>query len=1008
MKPKLILPLYFLVVLLIVLLFNCKKDRVKVTPEVKIVPVTNITAISATSGGMVNDDGGAPVTDRGVCWSTAKEPTTKDSKTSDGNGNGNYTSTITELLPGTNYTIIAYATNEVGTGYSSQLSFTTLALAPVVTTTALTSVTATSAISGGNITNDGGSLIVERGICWSTNLSPTISDSKTSDATGLGIFISEAKGLTPGLTYFFRAYATNSVGTAYGNQVSTTTNAVLPTITTTATSDITSSSARSGGNITNNGGAGITSSGVCWSTNPTPTISDSKTTDGTVTGVFMSALSGLVAGATYYIRAYATNSIGTAYGNQVTLTISAVLPTISTTAAFNVTSSSALSGGNITNNGGATITSSGICWSTSENPTISNSKSSDGTLTGVYASSMSGLVPGTTYYIRSYATNNIGTAYGNQVTLTISAVLPTISTTAASNVTSSSALSGGNITNNGGATISSSGVCWSTTTNPTIGNSKSSEVTLTGVFTSSLSGLIPGEVYYIRAYATNSIGTAYGNEISFTTTAPSLYNNSEWIIDKNNEYQIIGLHTNGSKLGIQTNPLNSSELIAIYQKTPASPSIYIKLDSELLPRQIYMDGNILLLDNFTPTTVDIAIIRPSNSIEILRKISSPDLASLKKFKKSGLMDFDIFSPKSLAYAGFGIKTAICIIDIALIYASAGTFGPFLITKTALDCGSSLIGLITINFNQELETDKIYQSSLYAGQALNAIGCTMLKPLSCLSYVIGEIKELKKEADNRLQISNEYLKKAAEAFSYNSSLPIVVTIPVGTNKTGTSAISGISVLDNGGLNITTKGICWSTLPSPTINNNKTIGSAGNSTEQFSMNNLTPATKYYVRAYATNSQGTAYGNQEEFVTMGWILIQEEIPLSGHETCTYIGDDGKSHSYETYGQKSISLKGEIVVGLDKTTLTITEQKYPDMTFTSSIPIECKLQINGNSVMLSYYYAENGRGSLKYDIIGQMNAEKTEINGIGTYSEIFSPLDGCTGFTNTGSGKCKILIPH
>jgi len=184
---------------------------------------------------------------------------------------------------------------------------------PTLTTTSVGSITTTSATAGGNITVDGGASVTGRGVCWATTTEPTITNSKTSDGTGIGSFSSSLTGLNPGMTYFIRAYATNSAGTAYGNEFSFTTTANLSTITTTAITAITSSSATSGGNITIDGGGTITARGVCWSTTTGPTISNTKTTDGAGIGSFVSSLTALAPGTKYYVKAYATNSAGTAY-----------------------------------------------------------------------------------------------------------------------------------------------------------------------------------------------------------------------------------------------------------------------------------------------------------------------------------------------------------------------------------------------------------------------------------------------------------------------------------------------------------------------------------------------------------------------------------------------------------------------------------------------------------------------------------------------------------------------
>ncbi|MFZ1783953.1 MAG: fibrobacter succinogenes major paralogous domain-containing protein [Ferruginibacter sp.] len=294
---------------------------------------------------------------------------------------------------------------------------------------------------------------------------------------------------------------------------------VLASITTTAASAITSTTATSGGNISSDGGAGITARGVCWNTSAGPTVANSKTTDGTGTGSFASSITGLTAGITYYARAYATNSAGTAYGNEITFSAGTGLATITTTAASAITATTATSGGNITSDGGAAITARGVCWNTSSGPTIANSKTTDGTGTGTFPSSLTGLTAGTTYYARAYATNSTGTAYGNEITITTGTTLPTIITTAISAITQTTATSGGNITSDGGAAITARGVCWNTSPGPTIANSKTTDGTGTGSFASSVTGMTAGTIYYIRAYATNSAGTAYGNEINFTTVS---------------------------------------------------------------------------------------------------------------------------------------------------------------------------------------------------------------------------------------------------------------------------------------------------------------------------------------------------------------------------------------------------------------------------------------------------------------------------------------------------------
>ncbi len=288
----------------------------------------------------------------------------------------------------------------------------------VVTTNTVTNITYTTALCGGNVTSDAGYSVTAKGVCWNTSPNPTIANNFTTDGTGTGAFSSSLTGLAINTTYYVRAYATNSQGTSYGNEVIFTTLTNLPTITTTAISNITATTASSGGNATADGGYPIIAKGICWSTTSSPTIANNYTTDGTGTGAFSSSLTGLTTLTTYYVRAYATNSQGTSYGNQIQFITLTTLPTITTTAVTGITANSATSGGNISSDGGYSVTARGVCWKTSSNPTISDSISSDGTGTGVFASSITGLASSTTYYVRAYATNSQGTAYGNQVTFT--------------------------------------------------------------------------------------------------------------------------------------------------------------------------------------------------------------------------------------------------------------------------------------------------------------------------------------------------------------------------------------------------------------------------------------------------------------------------------------------------------------------------------------------------------------------------------------------------------------
>jgi len=196
---------------------------------------------------------------------------------------------------------------------------------------------------------------------------------------------------------------------------------VMPTVTTTVLSSITNTTATGGGEVTADGGAAVTARGVCWSTSANPVVTGNHTTDGTGPGIFTSALTGLTASTTYYIRAYATNAVGTAYGNEISFTTSATsggLPTIITAIVSAISSFTATCGGHVIADGGTAVTVRGICWSTSHNPVVTGNNTNDGSGLGAYSSHMASLTPSVTYYVRAYATNSNGTAYGAEESFT--------------------------------------------------------------------------------------------------------------------------------------------------------------------------------------------------------------------------------------------------------------------------------------------------------------------------------------------------------------------------------------------------------------------------------------------------------------------------------------------------------------------------------------------------------------------------------------------------------------
>lgn len=308
------------------------------------------------------------------------------------------------------------------------------------------------------------------------------------------------------------------------------------TVTTKPIAEIGANNAKSGGNVTATGNATAGTCGVCWSESPSPTTNDYFTTDIIGLGEYISVMNNLKASTKYYVRAYATLSSGVVmYGEEMDFTTLSDgggngggdgTLSVLTNDATQITASSAVCGGNVTINGEVTVTVKGVCFGTSHTPTLENQHTSDGQGAGAFTTNLTGLAASTVYYARAYATSNLGvTTYGNEISFTTQADggggaqgdLPIVITNEITEITRNTAKGGGVVNSDGGSPVTARGLCWSTSSDPTLSNSTAFGGMGTGPFNVQMTDLEIGTTYYVKAYATNSAGTAYGNEVSFTT-----------------------------------------------------------------------------------------------------------------------------------------------------------------------------------------------------------------------------------------------------------------------------------------------------------------------------------------------------------------------------------------------------------------------------------------------------------------------------------------------------------
>lgn len=487
-------------------------------PVVVTHTISSVTADAAVCGGEVTSAGRLKVTARGVCYGTEVYPEVSGLHTKDGEGLGEFASSLKDLEHNTIYYARAYATNSMGTAYGEQVKFTTEEGVPVVVTDSVIRITAHTARCKGHVESDGGYQVTKRGTCWSTYPDPTIDDECTDNGSGLGEFSSNLTNLQKDTKYYVRTFATNSTATVYGEQLTFTTLDGLATVntnqaTTTATSINVSCE------VVDDGGFAVTERGVCYSAvNAEPLTEDGKVDYGRGKGSYNVSITELTAATTYYVRAYAVNENGTAYGKVLPVTTKDGMSTITLGSAKNITALTASCDVKVADAGGATLQSCGVCWSTMPNPTIDNSKANGGSaLNTTYSCNMTDLAPATTYYVRGYATTDITTSYSAQMSFQTQSGLPVVQT---DSVTAKSvSITGyGNVTDDAGYNITARGICYSTSNStPTIADSYTTAGIGVGSFSTQIIDVTVSTTYYVRAYATNSIGTGYGQVVAVTT-----------------------------------------------------------------------------------------------------------------------------------------------------------------------------------------------------------------------------------------------------------------------------------------------------------------------------------------------------------------------------------------------------------------------------------------------------------------------------------------------------------
>ena len=380
--------------------------------------VKNIGITNALMGGEITYDGGKVVTERGLCFSQTKAPTIKDLKIPVGDGEGKFAIVASQLKENTLYYVRAFAINSIGIAYGNERNFTTLDYRLVkLKTNPASDIGMFLATLHGEVFDDGGGHIMERGFLMSLSPNPSLSDMKfVSSQSVVGPMKTVVTELIENTTYYYRSFAKNEKGYSLGNiQSFTTLDIKFPEIVTLPVTNILFTSANYEAEVKYDGGVPILERGFCFSTQPNPTIQDNKYLVSGELGVFKLVMTELQPGTLYYVRSFAKNRKGLQYGNQVSFTTVAYTPpNVMTQDVAQVTTQSAQANGQVSDEGNTPVTERGFCFGQNRNPSVNDRKVDLGSGLGGFSYNFSGLSEGTTYYIRAYAINKKGIFYGEE------------------------------------------------------------------------------------------------------------------------------------------------------------------------------------------------------------------------------------------------------------------------------------------------------------------------------------------------------------------------------------------------------------------------------------------------------------------------------------------------------------------------------------------------------------------------------------------------------------------
>ena len=505
---------------------------------------------------------------------------------------------------------------------------------------------------------------------------------------------------------------------------------------------------------------------------------------------------------------------------QWTTPAQGTLSTVTTDTVSDIKAKQATLTGTVTNDGGEFVITRGFCYSTSPNPTVTNGAVTTGNGIGTFTTNLTGLTISTTYYVRAFATTTAGTSYGSVLNFTTTSGVAVLTTTPATNIVACGADTGGTITSDGGDDITTSGVCYNTSPSPTIADD-----IVNGAgnpFIVSLYTTQPNTVYYYRAYVQNSTGTYYGNQLSYTTqnfTATVVTN------------AVTNIHSCSATLSMNYTPTfaNAVDSYGLCYGTAPLPTL--------------QDNQIGLSSGVYTTT---SYCLQANTTYYVRGF----ISNCNGIKYGNQISFTTPNDNLSVTTNAPIEVRACTIVFS----------------------NPTVNTISNDGTCNTDTQIYYSTSPNPDQNTGIPASYSGIPRTFYMYNLTAnttyyIRALLTKCDGTIVFGNEI--QVTTLPKYTS-----ITTNAASNITaGTAQLNGIIIGNNS--DYINGGFCYSTIPNPTIADNKVqvSGSTGGSILTNTIFGLTAGTTYYVRTYGDGNSdciGTFYGSQISFTTPAGPLV------------------------------------------------------------------------------------------------------------------------------------------